>query len=84
MKHFITFAVIAISLLVTTGCKPAQDGPAQNPPAQDTVATLDSQQNAAAPAVNEPQPEPSVAQNPADCFAKDRWRSSNRKTHGTA
>ena len=72
MKHFTTFAVIAISLLVTTGCKPAQDGPAQNPPAQDTVAALDSQQNAAAPAVNEPQPEPSVAQNPADCFANDR------------
>lgn len=45
MKHFQTFAVIAISLLVTTGCKPAQDGPAQNPPAQDTVATPDSQQN---------------------------------------
>lgn len=66
MKHFQTFAVIAISLLATTGCKPAQDGPAQNPPAQDTVATPDSQQNAAAPAVNEPQPEPSVAQNPSD------------------
>lgn len=66
MKHFQTFAVIAISLLATTGCKPAQDGPAQNPPAQDTVATPDSQQNAAAPAGNEPQPEPSVAQNPSD------------------
>ena len=57
MKHFQTFAVIAISLLATTGCKPTQNAPAPNPPAQDTVATLDSQQNAVAPAVNEPQPE---------------------------
>ena len=68
MKHFTTFAVIAISLLATTGCKPTQNAPAPNPPAQDTVATLDSQQNAAAPAVNEPQahPDPSVAQNPSN------------------
>ena len=67
MKPFTTFAVIAISLLTATSCKPAQNAPAPNPPAQDTVATPDSQQNSNAPAVDEPQaqPDPSVAQNPS-------------------
>ncbi len=53
MKHFQTFAVIAISLLVTTGCKPTTNSPAQNPSAQD-ASNSESQQNSDAPVVNEP------------------------------
>ena len=67
MKHTTTFAVIAIALLVTTGCKPTQNAPSQNPPAQTAATTPDNQQNADASAVDEPQaqPEPSVAKNPS-------------------
>ena len=64
----VLFAVIAISLLAATGCKPIQNTLAQDSPVQDTVATPDSQQNSNAPAVDEPhaQPDPSVVQNPSD------------------
>ena len=38
MKTFTTFAVIAISLLTTIGCKPTQNAPAQSPVTQDMAA----------------------------------------------
>ena len=73
MKAFTTFAVIAISLLVTTGCKSTQNIPAHNPPVQDATSTPNSQLNANAHTaresqaqVEEPQPKTSVAQNPSD------------------
>ena len=64
MKPFTTFAVIAISLLLTTGCKPTQDTPAQDTTTQDNAATPDSQPDQNAPAVDEPQA-PTVAQDPS-------------------
>ena len=73
MKPFTTFAVIAVSLLAITSCKPKLDVPAQNPPVQDDASTPNSQLNANASTasesqaqVDEPQQEPSVAQNPSD------------------
>ena len=53
MKQLATFAVIAISLLVTIGCKPTTKSPVQNPSAQD-ASNSESQHNSDAPVVNEP------------------------------
>ncbi|MBQ1266410.1 MAG: serpin family protein [Proteobacteria bacterium] len=73
MKPFTTFAVIAVSLLAITSCKPKLDVPTQNPTVQDDASTPNSQLNANASTasesqaqVDEPQQEPSVAQNPSD------------------
>ena len=54
MKPFTTLAFIAMSLLVTTGCKSTQADPAQDPPVQEAGAMPDSQQTQDALAADTP------------------------------
>ena len=67
MKQLTTFAILAILLFITAGCKTTQNAPAQSPVAQDAVAATDNQQNQDSSEIDEPQ-------NQSEEDAPENWR----------